>query len=66
MSTHINKKPNSIGEQQLKVAFRSLHPAWINLIVHCREIGYGEIERLKIQDGVPVLIEKTIQRIKLT
>ena len=43
-----------------------LHPAWLALIRHCMEMGYGEIERIKIQDGVPVLIEKSIERIKLT
>lgn len=44
----------------------SVHPAWIALIRLCQEIGFGEIERLKIQDGVPVVAEKLIQRIKLT
>jgi len=66
MIATVNKKPNSIGKNQVKTAFKSLHPAWQNLIAHCQEIGYGEIERLKIQDGIPVLIEKTIKRTKLT
>lgn len=61
-----NKKPNLDGKNQVKTAFRSLHPAWQSLIAHCQEIGYGEIERVKIQDGIPVLIEKTITRTKLT
>jgi hypothetical protein len=43
-----------------------LHPAWVALIRHCREMGFGEIERLKIQDGVPVMAEKSIQRLKLS
>lgn len=43
-----------------------LHPAWIALIRHCQEIGFGEIERIKIQSGIPVLVEKSTQRIKLT
>lgn len=47
-------------------ASTGLHPAWIALIRHCMQMGYGEIERIKIQDGVPVLIEKSIERIKLT
>jgi hypothetical protein len=42
-----------------------VHPAWIALIRHCQEMGHGEIERLKIQDGVPVMAERSIQRIKL-
>lgn len=28
-----------------------IHPAWLALMRHCQEIGYGEIERLKVQDG---------------
>ncbi len=43
-----------------------IHPAWVALIRHCRAMGHGEIERIKIQDGVPVLIEKSVERIKLT
>lgn len=47
-------------------ASRALHPAWAALIRHCQEMGFGEIERLKIQDGVPVMAERSIQRIKLS
>ena len=44
----------------------ALHPAWRELIRQCEELGFGEIERLKIQDGIPVLAERVIRRIKLT
>jgi hypothetical protein len=44
----------------------AVHPAWITLIRHCQAMGHGEIERIKIQDGVPVLIEKSVEKIKLT
>ena len=43
-----------------------VHPAWKALIRHCQAIGHGEIERIKIQNGIPVLIEKSVERIKLT
>jgi hypothetical protein len=42
-----------------------LHPSWIELIELCRTMGYGEIERLKIQDGLPVFLEKVTEKIKL-
>jgi hypothetical protein len=29
-------------------------------------MGHGELERIRIQDGIPVLIEKSVERIKLT
>lgn len=42
-----------------------LHPAWCALIELCERLGYGEIEKLKIQDGLPVSAEMTTQKIKL-
>ena len=44
----------------------ALHPAWINLIRFCREMGFGEIERVKIQDGLPVIAEITKKKVKFT
>jgi len=43
-----------------------LHPCWQALVRLCGEMGYGEIERLKIQDGLPVFLEKVTEKIKLT
>lgn len=43
-----------------------LHPAWLTLIRLCREIGHGEIERLRIEDGLPVLAEVTRKKVRLT
>jgi hypothetical protein len=40
------------------------HPAWIAFIRFCRDLKHGEIERLAIQDGVPVLATLTRQKIK--
>jgi hypothetical protein len=34
-----------------------LHPAWRAFIRFCKEIGHGDIEKLTIQDGLPVLAE---------
>jgi len=42
-----------------------LHPAWIGLIRLCRDLGHGEIERLVIQDGLPVLAEVTRKKVRL-
>jgi len=41
-----------------------LHPAWQAFLRYCRELGHGEIERLKIQDGLPVLAEVTTRKVK--
>ena len=44
----------------------ALHPSWCALIELCERLDYGEIDKLKIQDGLPVLAEMTTQKIKLT
>ena len=42
----------------------ALHPAWVAFIRHCRELGFGEISQLKIQDGLPVMAEETRKKVK--
>lgn len=41
-----------------------LHAAWHASLRFCGELQYGEIERLKIQDGLPVLAEVTRKKVK--
>lgn len=43
-----------------------LSPAWREFIRFCRELKFGEIERLSIQDGVPVLAEITKRKVKFS
>jgi hypothetical protein len=33
---------------------------------YCRKLQHGDIERLRIQDGLPVLAEVITQKIKFT
>ena len=42
----------------------TLPPAWREFIRYCRDMRHGEIERLSIQDGLPVLAEVTRKKIK--
>jgi hypothetical protein len=46
------------------VADKSLHPAWRAFVRYCAELQHGEIEMLKIQDGLPVLAEVTRKKVK--
>jgi hypothetical protein len=41
-----------------------LHPAWLSLIRFCHDLGFGEIETLKIQDGLPVSAEVVRKKIR--
>ena len=43
-----------------------LHPAWVAFIRYCQQMEHGEIEKLKIQDGIPVLVEVSRQKIKFS
>ena len=43
----------------------TIHPAWRELMNLCTRLGYGEIERLKIHEGLPVMAELTRQKVKL-
>jgi hypothetical protein len=44
----------------------SMHPAWLRLIRYCAELGHGEIEKLKIQDGLPMAAEVATKKIKFS
>ncbi len=41
-----------------------VHPAWARLMRYCEELGHGEIEKLKIQDGVPVIADIVREKVK--
>ena len=49
-----------------KTEFESLHPTWRTFIQFCAQLRHGEIERLCIQDGLPVLAESTTKKVKFT
>lgn len=66
----MNERDNSSDSRTNRTAPGSeeagLHPAWRGFIRYCQEMGHGEIERLKIQDGIPVLVEVSRQKIKFS
>jgi hypothetical protein len=47
-------------------ASADVHPAWVRLMRYCAELGHGEIEKLKIQDGVPVIADVVREKVKFT
>jgi hypothetical protein len=42
----------------------ALHPSWIAFIRFCCELGHGEIENLRIQDGLPLSAETVRKKIR--
>jgi hypothetical protein len=43
-----------------------VHPAWYSLIKYCETLKYGEIEKLKIQDGLPMVAEVVKKKINFS
>lgn len=53
------------NEQDRKLA-QSVPEPWAKLIRFCQQLGHGEIEKLKIQDGVPVIADVVREKVKFT
>lgn len=45
---------------------RPLHPAWQAFVRYCEKLQHGDIERLRIQNGLPVLVEVATKKIKFS
>ncbi len=41
-----------------------VHPVWYSFIKYCEAIQNGEIEKLKVQNGLPMLAEEVKKKIK--
>jgi len=41
-----------------------VHPLWHSFIKYCETLEYGEIDKLKIHDGLPVSAEKALKKTK--
>jgi hypothetical protein len=60
------KEWRQLEEQPGEGRFMRVHPAWCSFIRYCESLRYGEIERLKIQDGLPVMAEEVRSKVKFT
>jgi hypothetical protein len=43
-----------------------LHPMWFAFIKYCEELRFGEIQKLQIQDGLPVHAEQVKTKVKFS
>jgi len=43
-----------------------LSPCWVQFILFCNKLGFGEIDNLKIQNGVPMMAEQVTKKIKFS
>lgn len=56
----------TLGTRMHEAQVSRVHPAWARLMEYCAELGHGEIERLKIQDGIPVIADVVREKVKFT
>lgn len=61
--THVHA---TLGSHIHETRVSGVHPAWARLMEFCADLGHGEIEKLKIQDGVPVIADVVREKVKFT
>jgi hypothetical protein len=67
MTPHVTQMPRAVElNKEEPLVCGSLHPAWVEFIRFCRQMRHGEIDQLKIQDGLPMLAETVRQKVKFT
>lgn len=62
--TPVPRVADTDGHQRCVCA--SLHPAWIEFMRFCQQMRHGEIDQLRIQDGLPMLAETVRQKVKFS
>ncbi len=55
---------DTVAEARNSEVAPGLHPAWEQFIRFCEELRFGELENVKIQDGLPVLVEVTTKKVR--
>jgi len=53
-------------DEDRKKVVQLISEEWARLIRFCQQLGHGEIEKLKIQDGVPVMADVVREKVKFT
>lgn len=58
---------DSVDPKRLNGAERSngLHPTWEALIRICERLQFGELEKVRIQNGLPMTVEVVRTKIRL-
>lgn len=57
---------SACGVTESKKVVREISPCWVQFIAFCEKMGFGEIENLKIQNGVPMMAEQVTKKIKFS
>ncbi len=60
------KEWNEPGEYFKQTRFVPIHPAWLSFMEYCNSVRSGEIETLKIQNGLPVMAEEVKRNVRFS
>lgn len=66
MADTIRKSADTLRNNLREPGSASVHPAWLSLMRYCAELRHGEIQALKIQDGLPMTAEVTMKKVKFS
>jgi hypothetical protein len=44
--------------------FMPIHPAWYSFIKYCQNMRSGKIEKIKIQNGLPIMAEEVKSEVR--
>ena len=64
MSSKTVPEPGRDGGTAAEHSTVELHPAWRAFIQYCRDLEHGEIDCVKIQNGLPVSAEVIKKKIR--
>jgi hypothetical protein len=54
----------AVKEQNDKTETIQVKQGWVRFIKYCEQLGFGELTRLAIQDGLPVSAERVKKKIR--
>lgn len=60
------KDPWEFQKHQNNLKTIKVHPHWVTFIHYCRDLNFGEIEKLTIKNGLPLLAEEVKKNIKFS
>ena len=43
-----------------------LNPIWLKFIRYCEKLGFGKLQKVQIQNGIPVSAEMATKKVKFT
>jgi len=66
MADKIRTNTDKLRENLQAPRLGATNPAWLRLMEYCAEMGYGEIQSLKIQDGLPIVAEVTTKKVRFS